>query len=225
MDNNQFNNVNNNSNVNIPVNDGANNSIKKSRGILAILLGICIIGIIIFIVIFIGMITPEKEKDNGNNNETNIPSESEETLKKRMVVTINNYISAATTGINDMKFGTLNNIDTLHFIPVSNIKKNSCIHLEKGGEDPFGEWGEAYVVVKYNPELYSYDYYFTFYDKAGYGMKLTKADLINPNGDDIIKSNEINDKTILRQRVDGITKAIIFDTPAQNSEYNCKFEL
>ncbi len=103
--------------------------------------------------------------------------------KKTLVNSIDSFITAATTAINNNEFGAMSNSNYYYYIPVSNIAENSCISLEKGGTDPFGNWQEAYVVVNYDAENYNYDYYFTFIDDAGYGMELTKSDDIKPSGD------------------------------------------
>ncbi|MBQ7105624.1 MAG: type II secretion system protein [Bacilli bacterium] len=103
--------------------------------------------------------------------------------KKTLVNSIDSFITAAATAVNNNEFGALSNQDVSYYIPVSNKAEDSCISLEKGGTDPFGNWKEAYVVVNYDAESYSYDYYFTFIDDAGYGMELTKSDAIKPSGD------------------------------------------
>ena len=118
--------------------------------------------------------------------------------KKTMISTIDNYSNAAISAVNDMDYGSLSNGNNMYYIPIE------CIHLEKGGKDPFGEWKEAYVVVNYRSDLYSYDYYFTFYDSAGYGMELTplnditQAKIVNPTTIDVdsIKKQTINDRSV-----------------------------
>ena len=106
--------------------------------------------------------------------------------KKTLVNSIDSFITATTTAVNNNEFGALSDQTTLYYIPVSNDEAASCISLEKGGTDPFGTWTEAYVGVLYDADNYSYDYYFTFYDDAGYGMTLTKSDAIKPSGDNQI---------------------------------------
>ena len=105
--------------------------------------------------------------------------------KKTMIDSIQSFISAATTAVNDMEFGPMSDQTKVYYIPVSNVESESCIHLEKGGTNPFGEWDKTYVIVHYNATSFSYDYYFTFFDKAGYGMVQTKSDAILTNGSDI----------------------------------------
>ncbi|MBQ7105757.1 MAG: type II secretion system protein [Bacilli bacterium] len=127
--------------------------------------------------------------------------------KKTLVNSIDSFITSATTAVNNNEFGALSNQDIIYYIPVSNKAENSCISLEKGGTDPFGNWKEAYVAVNYNAEKYSYDYFFTFYDDAGYGMRLTKSDDIKPSGDgQIINPTPVNADNITGQRKGRATK-------------------
>ncbi len=115
---------------------------------------------------------------------------------KTLVSSINGYLDAATIAVNDNDFGSMSNQDNIYYIPVSNIKDDSCINLEKGGLDPYGNFVEAYVVVHYNASEYKYDYYFTFIDDAGYGMKLTKVDEIKSNGKgQIVNPSPVNPST------------------------------
>ena len=131
--------------------------------------------------------------------------------KKTMVDSIQSFISAATTAVNEMSYGSLSDSTKSYWIPVSNKEEDSCIYLEKGGTDPFGEWAEAYVVVNYDATNFSYNYYFTFNDTAGYGMKLTKTDAILTNGNDIV--NPIPDvakkDAIQKQKVGTATKNVV----------------
>ena len=114
--------------------------------------------------------------------------------KKTLVNSIDSFITAASTAVNNNEFGALSNQDNMYYIPVSNLAANSCVSLEKGGTDPFGTWKNAYVVVNYDATKYSYDYYFTFFDDAGYGMALTKSDAIKPSGDNqIVNPTPVND--------------------------------
>ena len=131
--------------------------------------------------------------------------------KKTLVNSIDSFVTSATTAVNNNEFGALSNQDNMYYIPVSNDATKSCISLEKGGTDPFGTWKNAYVVVNYDASKYSYDYYFTFFDDAGYGMALTKSDQIKPSGDNqIVNPTPVNDdassdKHILAQ-IDGRAK-------------------
>ena len=94
--------------------------------------------------------------------------------KKTLISSVDSYVTAVTTAVNDNEFGAMSKEDTMYYVPVSNEENNSCISLEKGGTNPFGNWKEAYVVVNYDAESYSYDYYFTFIDDAGYGSRQRK---------------------------------------------------
>ncbi len=120
--------------------------------------------------------------------------------KKTLVNSMDSYITAVTTAVNDNEFGAMSNQDVIYYIPVSDDAAKSCVSLEKGGTDPFGNWKEAYVAVNYNADKYSYDYFFTFYDDAGYGMSLTKSDDIKPSGDgQIINPTPVNADSITSQ--------------------------
>ena len=90
--------------------------------------------------------------------------------KKTLISSIDSYVTAVTTAVNDNEFGALSNESVCYYVPVSNVEDKSCVALEKGGTDPFGNWLKAYVIVHYNADLYSYDYFFTFVDDGGYGM-------------------------------------------------------
>jgi prepilin-type N-terminal cleavage/methylation domain-containing protein len=125
---------------------------------------------------------------------------------KTLVNSIDGFIQGVTTAVNDNEFGALSNGDKLYYIPVSNEAEDSCISLEKGGTDPFGEWDEAYVVVHYDAAKYSYDYFFTFIDKAGYGMALTKSDAINTNGKQIVNPAPVA-KADLKTQVTAVMKS------------------
>ena len=126
--------------------------------------------------------------------------------KKTLVNSIDSFITATTTAVNNNEFGALSNQDVIYYIPVSNISTNSCISLEKGGTNPFGNWMEAYVAVNYNASKYSYDYFFTFYDDAGYGMALTKSDAIKPSGDGQIMNPTPVDSSNITTQLGGRAK-------------------
>ena len=100
--------------------------------------------------------------------------------KKTLASTIDQYITDVATNVNDNSWGALSDGSTLYLIPVSNMDW-SCVKLEKGGSNPFGNWidGQTFVGVHYNAKDFSYEYYFTFIDSAGYGMPLTLQKDIN----------------------------------------------
>ena len=122
--------------------------------------------------------------------------------KKTLISSVDSYVTAVTTAVNDNEFGALSKQDTMYYIPVSNNESESCVALEKGGSDPFGNWKEAYVVVNYDAEKYSYDYYFTFYDDAGYGMALTEISKIDANSNIITNPSPVNASNITTQKND-----------------------
>ena len=103
--------------------------------------------------------------------------------------------------VDEQEFGALSNQENIYFIPVSNDSAKSCVELEKGGTDPFGAWKEAYVAVHYDADKFSYDYYFTFYDDAGYGMQLTKSDDIATSGSDIKNPSPVKNADIIKNTV------------------------
>ena len=134
--------------------------------------------------------------------------------KKTLVNSIDSFITATTTAVNNNEFGALSRTDTLYYIPVSNVENNSCISLEKGGTNPFGDWNVTYVAVHYNPDKFSYDYYFTFYDKAGYGMDLIKSDAINTSGSDLKNPTTVNKTSILTLGYSGATTIKVLLEPS-----------
>ena len=129
--------------------------------------------------------------------------------KKTLISSVDSYVTAVTTAVNDNEFGALSNGDILYYIPVSNEENNSCISLEKGGTDPFGNWKEAYVAVNYDADNYSYNYYFTFYDDAGYGMALTKIDEISASSNQITNPSPVNKDDITLQSNGKATQTLV----------------
>ncbi len=130
--------------------------------------------------------------------------------KKTLMKTIDNFITSAMTSTNDNDFGSMSDPNKIFYIPVHNEKDKSCVELEKGGKDPFGNWKEAYVVVAYNPDEYKYEYYFTFYDDSGYGMELTKlndikmSSITNPTS---MKEDNITGQTINGREINLLTES------------------
>ena len=129
--------------------------------------------------------------------------------KKTLLSTMDSYVTAVTTAVNDNEFGALSNQDIMYYIPVSDDENNSCVSLEKGGTDPFGNWVEAYVAVNYDASKYSYDYYFTFYDDAGYGMELTSIDNLKESGNLITNPSPVNASNITTQTNGRATKTMV----------------
>ncbi len=110
-----------------------------------------------------------------------IPSVTEyinNSRKSAYLDTASGYISGVRTKVNELKQFVFTDTTVAYYVPVSNVKADSCISLEKGGTSPFGDWENAYVVVTFDGT--SYTYYFTAKDKAGYGMDRTlEADFEN----------------------------------------------
>ena len=129
--------------------------------------------------------------------------------KKTLMSTMDSYVTAVTTAVNDNEFGALSTQDIIYYIPVSDEENNSCVSLEKGGTDPFGNWVEAYVAVNYDASKYSYDYYFTFYDDAGYGMELTSIDNLKESGNLITNPSPVNASNITTQTNGRATKTMV----------------
>ena len=115
----------------------------------------------------------------------------ETSRKKTIVNTMDGYITSITNEVNnrEYQFSTPN---TIYAIPIE------CIEIERGGENPFGEWLQAtndywaYVLVEYDADKYSYNYGFTFKDSAGYGLYPTtqnnfKETKVNVGYDDLKK--------------------------------------
>ena len=120
--------------------------------------------------------------------------------KKTLISSVDSYVTAVTTAVNDNEFGAMSKEDTMYYVPVSNNENNSCVSLEKGGTDPFGNWMQAYVVVNYDADKYSYDYYFTFFDDAGYGMELTEISKIDASSNLIINPSPVDASNITTQK-------------------------
>ena len=139
--------------------------------------------------------------------------------KKTLISSVNSYVTAVTTAVNDNAFGAMSNEDIMYYIPVSNDENNSCVSLEKGGTDPFGNWKEAYVVVNYDSEKYSYDYYFTFYDDAGYGMALTKIDEIDASSNKITNPSPVNADNIAKQKNERATTVKVLTSSSCRVEH------
>ena len=89
--------------------------------------------------------------------------------KNAYITTIQNYIDGARNKVNSGEFSIYDK-EATYYIPTS------CIPLEKGGDSPFGELEESYVVVTYSGN--GYDYYYTGRDSANYGVLLTYQNLL-----------------------------------------------
>ena len=102
-----------------------------------------------------------------------IPSVTEYIQSSRKTAytsTASQYVSGARTKINAAEI-PMYDVDATYYVPTS------CISLEKGGDSPFGEIEEGYVVVTYDG--HGYDYYFTVRDSEKMGILLTSEDLLD----------------------------------------------
>lgn len=102
-----------------------------------------------------------------------IPNISEylsDSRKSTYIATAQQYIDSAKSLIETDKI-PISSKNSTYYIPIS------CIPLEKGGESPFGELEEAYVVATYNGKKHSY--YFTSRDSAQMGILLTSESLLD----------------------------------------------
>ena len=116
-----------------------------------------------------------------------------ESRRKTLVKSIESYVSALSIQVNNGEYRFTGTKVTYgsqerHLIYAVPIE---CIALEKGGNDPFGNWMQAnndywaYVLVRYDAENYNYQYGFTFKDDAGYGMYPTTIENIDEKGSGI----------------------------------------
>ena len=128
-----------------------------------------------------------------------------ESRRKALVTTIDSYVSALSLQVNDGEYSFTGSKVTYgsashHLVYAVPIE---CIALEKGGDNPFGNWMQAtddywaYVLVQYDAENYNYVYGFTFKDDAGYGMYPTTINNIDSAG------TVIQQKLKLRRPVNG----------------------
>ena len=90
--------------------------------------------------------------------------------KNSYIVTAQSFIDAATTKVNSMEYEVMD-VDATYYLPTK------CISFEKGGDSPFGEFEESYVVVTYDGK--GYDYYYTGRDSANHGIVLTYRELLD----------------------------------------------
>lgn len=142
--------------------------------------------------------------------------------KKTLISSMDSYVTSVTTVFNDNEFGVLSKEDTMYYIPVSDDESKSCVSLETGGTDPFGNWKGACVVVNYDSSSYSYDYYFTFYDDAGGGMSLTKIDEITSSGSLITNPSSVNADNITSQLNERAKEVKVLQVGSCNS-FNAMF--
>ena len=90
--------------------------------------------------------------------------------KNSYIVTAQSFIDAATTKVNSMEYDVMD-VDATYYLPTK------CISFEKGGDSPFGEFEESYVVITYDGK--GYDYYYTGRDSSNHGIVLTFRELLD----------------------------------------------
>ena len=90
--------------------------------------------------------------------------------KNAYIATATRYIDGVRNEVNSGKFPVYDK-ETTYYIP------GSCVSMEKGGNSPYGDWEEYYVVVTYDGT--SYDYYWTSRDETNTGIYLTYQDLLD----------------------------------------------
>jgi len=147
--------------------------------------------------------------------------------KNAYIKTATQYVSGARTKINSAEL-PLYDTEATYYVPTS------CISLEKGGESPFGEIEEGYVVVTYNGN--GYEYYFTVRDSEKMGIYLTHEPLLSEESvktsvDRIATDIAIGDKnkiilfnescslndTIEKTAIDSIPEGSYTDTPPKDN--------
>ena len=90
--------------------------------------------------------------------------------KSAYITTASRYIDGVRNKINAAEIPVYDK-ETTYYIP------GSCVSMEKGGNSPYGDWEEYYVVVTYDGT--SYDYYWTSRDETNTGIYLTYQDLLD----------------------------------------------
>ena len=80
------------------------------------------------------------------------------------------YIDGAITKVNSAKL-PMYDVEATYYYPAK------CILLEKGGDSPYGELKDAYVVITYDGT--KYDYYWTSRDATNTGILLTADHLLH----------------------------------------------
>lgn len=90
--------------------------------------------------------------------------------KDSYITTATQYIGGVRNKVNSAEW-EMYDLNTTYYVPIK------CVSLEKGGQSPFGEWEEAYVVVTYDGT--GYDYYWTSRDSSNMGVLLAYEHLLN----------------------------------------------
>ena len=90
--------------------------------------------------------------------------------KQGYVSTARQYVRSAINLINSGKHDVYD-LNTTYYIP------SKCLPLESGGDSPYGKLTDAYVLVIYDGDTFSY--YWESVDSTGTGFKITAADDLN----------------------------------------------
>lgn len=102
--------------------------------------------------------------------------------KSAYITTAKDYIKEAESKVVSKEFEFYDK-DVTYYINIKNLP------LESGGDSPFGEWVEAYVVVAYTPPE-TYHYYWVSLDSAGFKVDLTAREDLDESD---IYSVDLND--------------------------------
>ncbi len=101
--------------------------------------------------------------------------------KHAYITTAKEYIKEAQKKVSSFEYEFYDR-DTSYYIDIKNLP------LESGGESPYGDWIQAYVVVTYVPKD-KWEYYWVSVDSAGMKVDLTKEDDLDI--DDIYQSTKL----------------------------------
>ena len=125
--------------------------------------------------------------------------------KESYVSTVQELIKAASTKVNSGELD-MYDTDTTYYIPVG------ALDLENGkAQSPYGDFGEAYIVVTTDGE--EYDYYYVGKDNADMGvLKITSDDNLNKN-DIVSVTGSINTDTGVGRR----SKIVVWNTDLSSS--------
>ncbi len=85
-----------------------------------------------------------------------------ESRKKTLVSSIEAFVDSAMVMVNNNEFGTLSDSSKLFYIPVSNISEESCVSVEKGGTNPFGNWYIKSIPFFYRHKVYRLTIFWLF---------------------------------------------------------------
>lgn len=103
-----------------------------------------------------------------------------ESRKSAYISTIKSYETSVRNKVNSLQYSFFDS-DTTYYVHVANEK------MEKGGNSPFGNWIDAYVVLVYTGD--GYEYYWTSVDESGQKVELKKTGEIK--NEDIVADNKM----------------------------------